>query len=191
MAASVTAADDVRYVRVPTHASPDKLFDFRMKEGKSPMNFLSDVRPLRAHFERLPEGTTLVWAAYEKKALVGFVSAELGGEYHTEGTRGATVLVRELVVAEGRRRRGVGGALARLCVDAERGIFAARPETKEVYATAHAANEAGIKVFTRAGFEEVVTYADFKRGGRETTLLRRRRPPAAESPAEAPPPGAA
>ena len=170
-----TTVGGLRYKRLPAETDTEKLFEFRLKEGKAATNFLGDVRSLRHHFGRVAGGNALVWAAYDKRALVGFASLEATDEYRTRETTGRAWILCELVVAEGHRRRGIGAQLARVAVDAALGVFAVEGDAAEVYAPLHAKDDAGAGALRNAGFAEVVTYADYKRGGRETTLLRFRK----------------
>ena len=157
------------------------LYEFRREHGKSQYNVVSDAK---AHFKKLEQGSINVWAAFDGKRLVGLVSAEATSEYRTRNGKGRPWAICHLVVRASHRQKGVGGALARLAAAL---LLAGNQQCAEVYAAVHADDDIAIAMFARAGFEELVTHADFQRG-RDATVFRKRREGGVPTAAPKPPP---
>ena len=177
--------EGITYRQLPAWHDVNALYEFRREHGKSQYNVVSDAK---AHFKKLEQGTVIVWAAYDGKTMVGLVSAEPTSEYRTRNGTGRPWAIGHLVVRASHRRKGVGGALARLAAAL---LLAGNQQCAEVYAAVHADDEVAIATFARAGFEELVTHADFQRG-RDATVFRKRReggvPTAAPKPPAPPQP---
>jgi len=179
--------EGITYKQLPAWHKAEELYEFRKEHGKSQYNTVSDAR---AHFKKLEQGSISVWAAYDGKTLVGLVSAEATSEYRTRHGTGRPWAIGHLVVRASHRRKGVGGALARLAAAL---LLAGNQQCAEVYAAVHADDETAIATFARAGFEELVTHVDLQKG-RDATVFRKRReggvPTAAPKPPAPPPPPA-
>jgi GNAT superfamily N-acetyltransferase len=162
----------ITYQQLPAWHDAAALHAFRREHGKSMYNAVeTDERAPLAHFKRLENGSVRAWAAYENKAMVGLVSAEDRSDYRTRGSSGRPWAVCHLVVKATHRRKGVGGALARLAAAL---LLAGDQRCAELYVTTHADDSAAVATFLRAGFDELVTLADFRQG-RDATVLRKRR----------------
>ena len=177
--------EGITYRQLPTWHDANALYEFRREHGKSQYNVVSDAK---AHFKKLEQGSAIVWAAYDGKTLVGLVSAEATSDYRTRKAGGRPWAIGHLVVRASHRRKGVGGALARLAAAL---LLAGNQLCAEVYAAVHADDEVAIATFARAGFEEVVTHVDLQKG-RDATVFRKRReggvPTAAPKPPAPPQP---
>ncbi len=177
--------EGITYRQLPQWHKAEELYEFRREHGKSRYNVVSDAL---SHFKKLERGSISVWAAFDNKQLVGLVSAEATSEYRTRQCKGRPWAIGHLVVRASHRRKGVGSALVRLAAAL---LLAGNQQCAEVYAAVHADDDAAIATFGRAGFEELVTHADFNRG-RDATVFRKRReggvPTAAPSKPPPPPP---
>ena len=177
--------EGITYKQLPAWHDANSLYEFRKEHGKSQYNTVSDAR---AHFKKLEQGSIHVWAAFDQKRMVGLVSAEATSEYRTRNGKGRPWAIGHLVVRASHRRKGVGGALARLAAAL---LLAGNQQCAEVYAAVHADDEIAIATFARAGFEEILTHADLQKG-RDATVFRKRReggvPKAAPKPPAPPPP---
>ena len=177
--------EGITYRQLPAWHDANALYEFRREHGKSQYNVVSDAK---AHFKKLEAGSISVWAAFDGKRLVGLVSAEATSEYRTRNGKGRPWAIGHLVVRASHRRKGVGGAICRLAAAL---ILAGNQQCAELYAAVHADDEVAIATFARAGFEELVTHADYQRG-RDATVFRKRReggvPTAAPKPPAPPPP---
>ena len=173
--------EGITYRQLPAWHDVNALYEFRREHGKSQYNVVSDAK---AHFKKLEQGTVIVWAAYDGKTMVGLVSAEPTSEYRTRNGTGRPWAIGHLVVRASHRRKGVGGALVRLAAAL---LLAGNQQCAEVYAAVHADDDVAIATFARAGFEELVTHADFQRG-RDATVFRKRREGGVPKVAPKPPP---
>ena len=177
--------EGITYKQLPTWHDVNALYEFRREHGKSQYNVVSDAK---AHFKKLEQGSINVWAAFDKKRMVGLVSAEATSEYRTRNGTGRPWAIGHLVVRASHRRKGVGSALARLAAAL---LLAGNQQCAEIYAAVHADDEVAIATFARAGFEELVTHVDLQKG-RDATVFRKRReggvPTAAPKPPAPPQP---
>ena len=177
--------EGITYKQLPAWHDANTLYEFRKEHGKSRYNVVSDAL---SHFKKLEQGSIHVWAAFDQKRMVGLVSAEATSEYRTRNGKGRPWAIGHLVVRASHRRKGVGGALARLAAAL---LLAGNQQCAEVYAAVHADDEIAIATFARAGFEEILTHADLQKG-RDATVFRKRReggvPKAAPKPPAPPPP---
>ena len=173
--------EGITYKQLPTWHDANTLYEFRREHGKSQYNVVSDAK---AHFKKLEQGSISVWAAYDGKTLVGLVSAEATSEYRTRNGTGRPWAIGHLVVRASHRRKGVGSALVRLAAAL---LLSMNQQCAELYAAVHADDETAIATFVRAGFEELVTHADYQRG-RDATVFRKRREGGVPKAAPKPPP---
>ena len=173
--------EGITYRQLPAWHDANSLYEFRREHGKSQYNTVSDAR---AHFKKLEQGSISVWAAFDNKQLVGLVSAEPTSDYRTRNGQGRPWAIGHLVVRASHRRKGVGSALVRLAAAL---LLSMNQQCAELYAAVHADDETAIATFVRAGFEELVTHADYQRG-RDATVFRKRREGGVPKAAPKPPP---
>ena len=173
--------EGITYRQLPAWHDVNALYEFRREHGKSQYNVVSDAK---AHFKKLEQGSINVWAAFDNKRLIGLVSAEATSEYRTRNGTGRPWAIGHLVVRASHRRKGVGSALVRLAAAL---LLSMNQQCAELYAAVHADDETAIATFVRAGFEELVTHADYQRG-RDATVFRKRREGGVPKAAPKPPP---
>jgi len=149
----------------------DLLFHFNKKYGSSPLNFIPDDS-VKEHLSKLASGSAIVWGAFCDDQLVGFISAERGGDYwlQTANTKDSICFVHEFVVHPDFRGKRIGVTLTSISVDCTCGIFAIDPSITEMYTTVHAENIASRTAFVKGGYREVMTYEDAMRNRRTTVL---------------------
>lgn len=172
---STTVLDGIEYRRLDASYNPSTLYDFNVKHGSTPHNFIPEG-PVREHLSKLKTGETVVWGAFDTvgdQQLVGMLTAEIGGGYWLQTGDGseATCFVNEFVVAPSHRGRRIGVQLTALSVHPTLGIFGLRPEVTEMYTTVHSDNVTSRTAFVKGGYHEVLTYADAHRD-RNTTVLK-------------------
>ncbi len=166
----------IEYRLLPRDFDPEALFEFNKLHGSTPHNFIPD-EPVRAHFNKVATGETLVWGAFDQSSgeLVGFISGQSNGGYWTNTgptpSNSSTCFINEFVVNPSYRGKRIGVNLTSISVDPELGIFGVRPDVKEMYTTVHEGNVTSRTAFVKGGYREVITYADPPRD-RNTTVLK-------------------
>jgi len=77
----------------------DLLFQFNKTHGSSHLNLIPDDG-VQEHLSKLTSGEGIVWGAFHDSELVGFITAERGGNYWLQSakTKDSGCFVHEFVV---------------------------------------------------------------------------------------------
>lgn len=151
------------------------LFNFFMQHGVNEYNWYSEPK-LKEHLQDISTGKTEIWAAFHEDKLVGFITATKGGQFSlmTHHTERPTFEIGEFVVDSGYRNQGIGTKLTRTIRKELFEIYNSE-QVVDFYVMVHAQNNASLKCFKQAGFQEVITYVDPYRN-RSTTVSKVSRP---------------
>ncbi|MGQ7958484.1 GNAT family N-acetyltransferase [Pseudomonas sp. SP16.1] len=147
-----------------------------LEHGPNPWNHLPEAE-VRSHLEAIAGGATLAVLAEEQGRLLGFVSYRLTRDFarHQPAARAEQLhgYICEAVVHRDCVGRGLG---ARLLGEAVAELW--RLEVSDIYIDRHEENAASAGMMRKAGFAELLTYADPARrpngSGRSTLCCLRR-----------------
>lgn len=148
-----------------------------LEHGPNPWNHLPEVE-VREHLQGIATNATLAVLAEEQGRLLGFVSYRLTRDFavHQPAARASQLhgYICEAVVHRDCAGRGVG---AHLLTEAVQDLW--RRGVHDVYIDRHEENAASAGVMRKAGFSELLTYADPARrangSGRSTLCCLRAR----------------
>ena len=147
-----------------------------LEHGPNPWNHLPEAE-VRQHLQGIAASTTLAVLAEEQGQLLGFVSYRLTQDFaaHQPAARAGQVhgYICEAVVHRDCVGRGLG---ARLLREAVTELW--RLGVSDIYIDRHEENAASAGMMRKAGFSELLSYADPARrpnGSRRSTLCCQRR----------------
>lgn len=142
-----------------------------LEHGPNPWNHLPEVE-VRQHLQDIETNATLAVLAEEQEQLLGFVSYRLTQDFaaHQPAARAGQLhgYICEAVVHRDCAGRGLG---AHLLTEAVQDLW--RRDVCDVYIDRHEENAASAGMMRKAGFSELLTYADPARrpnGSRRSTL---------------------
>ncbi len=168
--------NNIEYRHLPRTFAPQVLSKLLTKHGMTEHNWCPEDA-VAAHLNGLTTGVTQVWAGFAHgEQLVGFITAYLDAQFSrtTDSQDRPAAEIGEFVVNSQYRGLGIGTDLA---IVARKGVFReySAEQAHHLYVMAHAENRGSVRCFSRAGFTEVLTYADTGRR-RKTTVMRVARP---------------
>ncbi|MGG2397690.1 N-acetyltransferase family protein [Pseudomonas sp. SH1-B] len=158
-------------LRAAQTADIEAMCDLLLEHGPNPWNYLPEAE-VRAHLAAIADGATCALVAEEGGELQGFVSYRLTHTFaeHQPSSRSQQVhaYICEAVVHRQQAGRGLGSRLLRAVVERllEEGLH-------DIYIDRHEENAASAGMMRKAGFVELLTYADPQRrpnGSRRSTL---------------------